>query len=106
MEAIERTSAVRAGVRLEVITVAWMAIEAGASALGFVSAMPSGPGVIPDGLIAEIARQVPPPIATVLLTIGPAAIWYYLPRSRPPETAHHFQHLRERFHSHRANWRH
>ena len=47
---------------------AWMAIEAGASALGFVSAMPSGPGVIPDGLIAEIARQVPPPIATVLLT--------------------------------------
>src|SRR3982075_2077796 len=47
---------------------AWMAIEAGASALGFVSAMPSGPGVIPDRLIAEIARQVPPPIATVLLT--------------------------------------
>jgi chromate transporter len=46
------------------------------------------------------------PLATVLLTIGPAAIWYYLPRSRPPETAHHFQHLRERFHSHRANWRH
>jgi phosphoribosylanthranilate isomerase len=47
---------------------AWMAIEAGASALGFVSAMPSGPGVIPEGLIAEIARQVPPPIATFLLT--------------------------------------
>ena len=47
---------------------AWMAIDAGASALGFVSAMPSGPGVIPEGLIAEIARQVPPPIATFLLT--------------------------------------
>jgi phosphoribosylanthranilate isomerase len=47
---------------------AWMAIDAGASALGFVSAMPSGPGVIPEGLIAEIARQLPPPIATFLLT--------------------------------------
>jgi phosphoribosylanthranilate isomerase len=47
---------------------ALMAIDAGASALGFVSAMPSGPGVIPEGLIAEIARQVPPPIATFLLT--------------------------------------
>jgi phosphoribosylanthranilate isomerase len=30
--------------------------------------MPSGPGVISEGLIAEIARQVPPPIATFLLT--------------------------------------
>jgi phosphoribosylanthranilate isomerase len=47
---------------------AWMAIDAGASALGFVSAMPSGPGVIPEGLIAEISRQVPPPIGTFLLT--------------------------------------
>jgi phosphoribosylanthranilate isomerase len=47
---------------------AWMAIDAGASALGFVSAMPSGPGVIPEGLIAEIAGQLPPPIATFLLT--------------------------------------
>jgi phosphoribosylanthranilate isomerase len=30
--------------------------------------MPSGPGVIPDDLIAEIARTVPPPVATFLLT--------------------------------------
>jgi phosphoribosylanthranilate isomerase len=30
--------------------------------------MPSGPGVIPDELIAEIAKTVPPPIATFLLT--------------------------------------
>jgi phosphoribosylanthranilate isomerase len=47
---------------------AHMAIEAGASALGLVSAMPSGPGVITEEQIAEIAATVPPPIATFLLT--------------------------------------
>jgi phosphoribosylanthranilate isomerase len=47
---------------------ACLAIDLGASALGLVSDMPSGPGVIPDGLIAEIAAAVPPPIATFLLT--------------------------------------
>jgi phosphoribosylanthranilate isomerase len=45
-----------------------MAIEAGASALGLVSAMPSGPVVIGEEQIAEIAATVPPPIATFLLT--------------------------------------
>jgi phosphoribosylanthranilate isomerase len=30
--------------------------------------MPSGPGVIPDNLIAEIAATVPPGVATFLLT--------------------------------------
>jgi len=40
----------------------------GASALGLVGHMPSGPGVIPDDLIFEITRSVPPPIATFLLT--------------------------------------
>jgi phosphoribosylanthranilate isomerase len=45
-----------------------MAIRAGASALGLVSAMPSGPGVISEERIAEIAAFVPPPIATFLLT--------------------------------------
>jgi phosphoribosylanthranilate isomerase len=45
-----------------------MAIECGASALGLVSAMPSGPGVIAEEKIAEIAASVPPPIATFLLT--------------------------------------
>jgi phosphoribosylanthranilate isomerase len=45
-----------------------MAIEAGASALGLVSQMPSGPGVIAEELIAEIAATVPPPVATFLLT--------------------------------------
>ena len=44
------------------------AIRHGASALGLVSAMPSGPGPISEDLIREIAAQVPPPIATFLLT--------------------------------------
>lgn len=45
-----------------------MAIEYGASALGLVSEMPSGPGVIAEEMIAAIASRVPPPIATFLLT--------------------------------------
>ncbi len=45
-----------------------MAVDAGASALGLVSHMPSGPGVISDELIAEIAATVPPAIGTFLLT--------------------------------------
>ena len=45
-----------------------MAIAYGASAVGLVSAMPSGPGVIGEELIAEIAAEVPPPVATFLLT--------------------------------------
>lgn len=45
-----------------------LAIRHGASALGLVSEMPSGPGVIAEELIAEIAAVVPPPIATFLLT--------------------------------------
>jgi phosphoribosylanthranilate isomerase len=44
------------------------AIRHGASALGLVSQMPSGPGVIPDEAIAAIAAAIPPPIATFLLT--------------------------------------
>src|ERR687890_1956375 len=45
-----------------------VAVECGASAVGLVSAMPSGPGVIDEELIAEIAARVPPPVATFLLT--------------------------------------
>jgi len=45
-----------------------MAIRHGASALGLVSRMPSGPGAIAESAIAEIAAKVPPPIATFLLT--------------------------------------
>jgi phosphoribosylanthranilate isomerase len=47
---------------------AWMAIRSGASALGLVSDMPSGPGVIPEALIARIAAEVPPSVSSFLLT--------------------------------------
>jgi phosphoribosylanthranilate isomerase len=47
---------------------AHLAIKYGASALGLVSEMPSGPGVIALEQIAEIARKAPPPIGTFLLT--------------------------------------
>lgn len=53
---------------IQTVAEAHLAIEAGASALGLVSAMPSGPGVIPDALIAEIAALAPPGVATFLLT--------------------------------------
>jgi phosphoribosylanthranilate isomerase len=45
-----------------------LAIEYGASALGLVGKMPSGPGVISDEEIRKIAAAVPPPIGTFLLT--------------------------------------
>lgn len=44
------------------------AVESGASALGFVSEMPSGPGPIPEERIATIIPLVPPGVATFLLT--------------------------------------
>lgn len=47
---------------------AWLAINHGATALGFVSRMPSGPGPIEETLIADIAPRVPAGIATFLLT--------------------------------------
>ena len=52
------------------------AVAAGADAIGLVSAMPSGPGVIGENLIAAIAAGAPPALATFLLTskVEPAAI--------------------------------
>lgn len=44
------------------------AISLGASAIGLVGEMPSGPGPIADEQIRAIAESVPPPIATFLLT--------------------------------------
>lgn len=44
------------------------AISFGAAAIGLVGAMPSGPGPIADDAIYRIARTVPPPVATFLLT--------------------------------------
>ncbi|MEL6926514.1 MAG: phosphoribosylanthranilate isomerase, partial [Bacteroidota bacterium] len=45
-----------------------MAMQYGAAALGLVGPMPSGPGMISNGLIANIVKIIPPPIASFLLT--------------------------------------
>lgn len=45
-----------------------LAVSYGASALGLVSEMPSGPGVISDDLARDIASVVPPAVASFLLT--------------------------------------
>jgi len=45
-----------------------LAVRHGASALGLVSRMPSGPGVISEAMIAEIAAAVHGRVETVLLT--------------------------------------
>jgi len=47
---------------------AQMAIDYGASAVGLVSEMPSGPGPISEDLIAEIAATIPPGVGSFLLT--------------------------------------
>lgn len=47
---------------------AQLAVKYGASALGLVSTMPSGPGVISEEKIKEIAKSVPDGIDTFLLT--------------------------------------
>lgn len=45
-----------------------LAIHHGASAIGLVSAMPSGPGPISDSLIEELVAYIPPAIGSFLLT--------------------------------------
>ena len=44
------------------------AVRHGASALGLVGSMPSGPGIITDDEIAAIVKTVPPGISSFLLT--------------------------------------
>lgn len=63
---------------------ACVAIDCGADAIGLVSAMPSGPGPIPDPLITQIAEGVPPPVATFLLTseTEPSAVVDHARRAR------------------------
>jgi phosphoribosylanthranilate isomerase len=50
------------------LTEARLAIDCGATVLGLVSQMPSGPGVIDEDTIATIAASIPPPTETFLLT--------------------------------------
>ncbi|HET6767851.1 MAG TPA: phosphoribosylanthranilate isomerase [Chitinophagaceae bacterium] len=59
-----------------------VAIDHGADALGLVGKMPSGPGPIPDWLISEIIKTIPPPIASFLLTSEQASeeIIYHVKR--------------------------
>jgi len=52
------------GSKIEALT----AINYGVSALGLVSEMPSGPGVISENLIKGIVKVIPPGISSVLLT--------------------------------------
>lgn len=51
-----------------------LAIDYGASAIGLVGEMPSGPGVIKDKVIKEIAKGIPSDIDTFLLTSKTSAI--------------------------------
>jgi phosphoribosylanthranilate isomerase len=62
-----------------------LAIDAGADMLGLVSAMPSGPGPIPEEAIESIVRGVGTRAATVLLTSrqDAAGIGAQLDRIRP-----------------------
>ena len=53
---------------IQSIEEAWLAIKYGASAIGLVSEMPSGPGPIAEKLIKEIAAIIPPDVTSVLLT--------------------------------------
>lgn len=50
------------------ISEALAALSAGADALGFVAAMPSGPGPISDAQIASILKQLPAETCSFLLT--------------------------------------
>lgn len=54
-----------------IVAEAWLAIAHGAAAVGLVSEMPSGPGVISGDLIAEISAKLPPAIGSFLLTCQP-----------------------------------
>lgn len=45
-----------------------LAIRYGAAALGLVSSMPSGPGVISDPMIRSLTRHIPPGVDAFLLT--------------------------------------
>ena len=53
---------------IQSIAEAQMAIDNGAYAIGLVSKMPSGPGVISESMIKDITKWAPDNIKTVLLT--------------------------------------
>ena len=73
---------------------AWAAIRRGASALGLVSRMPSGPGVIDDATIAAVAAIVPPGVSAFLLTCEQEVDGRrYLPVEQYPATLRYQSHV-------------
>jgi phosphoribosylanthranilate isomerase len=89
-EASARPRLDAAGFRIKICCIAStaeadLAIETGANVLGLVSAMPSGPGPIPEDDIERIVRHVGTRAATVLLTSrqDAAGIGAQLDRIRP-----------------------
>ena len=50
-----------------------MAVAAGADALGFVGAMPSGPGIVSDEQTRSIVATTPPTVSTIALTSATTA---------------------------------
>lgn len=61
-----------------------LAIQYGATAIGLVGPMPSGPGIIDDSLIKEIAHTAPTHIATFLLTSETSAAGIIAHHKRAP----------------------
>jgi len=53
---------------ISTIKEAKIAVRYGASAVGLVSEMPSGPGIISENKIVEISQQIPPGVASFILT--------------------------------------
>lgn len=51
-----------------------LAIDYGADAIGLVSQMPSGPGIIADSMVRTIAQETPPGVDTFLLTAYTTAV--------------------------------
>jgi phosphoribosylanthranilate isomerase len=70
---MKKAKEVRVRTRIKICCIAseaemQMAVECGVDAVGLVSAMPSGPGVIAEEQIAQIVARIPPPVASFLLT--------------------------------------
>ncbi len=63
-----------------------LAIRYGATEIGLVGPMPSGPGIINDSLIKEIATTINPPTSTFLLTSETSAAGIIAHHERAPTT--------------------
>ena len=66
---------------------AQLAIQYGANTIGLVGPMPSGPGIIDDSLIKEIASTILPPTSTFLLTSETSATDIIAHHHRAPTTS-------------------